>query len=161
MRWQNVGELRAQKLPCGLPDVLDHRAIRFEVTAHSLPTKERRGRKLNAGSGFEPGHLRAYEGAASSLPSKLNRRRKPRTGLIFRHRTVAGSDRGRTCRLSSCDERVCRSNRSLTASEIEFWEKHGRSAPWLAPRHGFVNSEVTSPSLPRKSFGRKADEGDS
>lgn len=42
---------------------------------------------------------------------------------------------------------------------MKLWGKHRRSAPRLAPRHGFVNSEVTSPSLPRKSFGRKTDEG--
>ena len=38
---------------------------------------------------------------------------------------------------------------------MKLWEKHRLSAPRLAPRHGFVNSEVTSPSLPRKEFREK------
>ena len=153
----------------------------YEVTADSLPAKLRRGRKPNAGSGFEPGHLRAYEGTAPSLPSKLNRRRKPRAGLIFRHRTVAGPDRGRTCRLSSFDERVFRSNRSLTASENKFGRKtdedplepfphdtrvsRGRSylqpiLPEGAGNGGITpGGEVAPSSLPEKKSQEKTEQG--
>ena len=93
--------------------------FQLEVTANSLPAKLRLVRKPDADDGFEPWHLRALpEVAAFSLPSKG-------IGGESRERVYdipppdrCRSGQGLNLQLSSFDERVFRSNRTLTASEI-------------------------------------------
>lgn len=46
---------------------------------------------------------------------------------------------GLNLQLPSFDGRVYRSNRTLTASEIVFWEKNGRSSLEPFPPHAFAN----------------------
>jgi|GEM_PF-5110739 len=93
--------------------------FQLEVTANSLPAKLRRGRKPDADDGFEPWHLRALpEVTAFSLPSKG-------IGGEIRERLYdipppdrLRSEQGLNLQLSPFDERVFRSNPTLTASEI-------------------------------------------
>jgi hypothetical protein len=73
------------------------------------------------------------EVTAFLLPSKGNRRRMPRTGLMIPPPDRCRSRQGLNLHLLPCDRRVFRSNRSLTASEEEIREKYRRSSPGALP----------------------------
>ena len=93
-----------------------------------------------------------FEVTAFSLPSKGNRRRKPRTGLLIPLSNRCRSEQDLNLQFLSCDRRVYRSNRSLTASDEA---QHGSRAArrWARQRRGAKPRASASQKVSREKTG--------
>ncbi len=115
----------------------------FEVTANSLPAKKRRGRKSNADSGFEPGHGLGVSRSSCVLTTlEIKSEEKAADGMKIPPPGRCRPGQGLNLQLLSFDKRVYRSNRPLTASEIDFWEKIRRSSPGALPAFHFRSRQA-------------------